>query len=212
MTTTRGRRMAATGAVLAALATLTGCQDSSGAEDPPTTTSSAAGTPSATGSESPEESPSSSVAPASGMEIGFGAFSLNAPEGWKPAEALKADWKKQVAEPGAADTTLYFSALTALNPDLPLDESAQVAIDTAEDFGLGRLKQQGTVMIDGVEFYRLVGKDGTTWIEEYGGPTVDDREMTLRLTFDKWAHPDRADREQIIASVLASVKIDGTTH
>lgn len=209
MRSTHVHRAAAACVALTAVLAFSGCQESGGAEEPTTAGDPTTSAPAA--SETPEASASPSVAPATGQEIGYGAITLNAPEGWAPRkDFVKAPWKKWVWEPEAVDTSLYFSALTALNPDLPLDEQAKIAVQSAKEFGTGNLEVVGTVPAGGKDFYHLSGKRGAnTWVEEYGA-MVGDRGVRITLFFDKWAHPDKADRDAIASSVLASIQIDET--
>ena len=64
--------------------------------------------------------------------------------------------------------------------------------------------------LDGVEFFRNVGRsDRNVWVYEYGAP-VGDRNALITIAFDKFAHPDKQDREDIVAEILASVEVDET--
>jgi hypothetical protein len=204
------RRAAAAGAALAALVACAGCQDSGGADEPTATSSEASTDPSAA-SESPSGSESPSDAAATGVEVAFGGVSLHAPEGWRKAGPrdliIVATFQKGAVDPQAVSSNISLTSPTALNPDLTLDEQAQGSIDTQR--GSSNLKQADPVTLDGVEFYHLEGRSDTKdiWVYEYGAQ-VGGRAATIAFDLDRWTYPDKAERDQLVASVLASVQID----
>ncbi|MBA2956111.1 hypothetical protein GON03_17355 [Nocardioides sp. MAH-18] len=208
MTSTHVRRAAFGALAMTAVVALAGCASSGGAEEPESAGSTApADTASPSGS--PEASESPSVAPATGLELTSHGLSAHAPEGWeKYTSGVTVPWQKLAAEPGTYNTTLVVQTLTSLNEDQTLEEAAQGDIDYQSGGKGASLKRAGTVMLDGVEFYHNVGRENrNVWVYEYGAP-VGDRNALISIAFDKWAHPDKQDREDIVASILASVEVD----
>lgn len=202
----RRRRIAASVAALAALLTTAGCDGSGSAQEPQTGGSSEAPS-SPTPSEEPSTSPS--VAPATGLQMQTKGVSVHAPDGWeKYVPPVVVPWQKAAAEPDTYNTTLVVQAHTSLNQSRTLEERAQGIIDQQPEIPGAFLKRAGTVTLDGVEFYHNVGRENRrVWVYQYGAP-VGDSDAQINITFDTFAHPDKQDREEIVASILASVEID----
>ena len=45
------------------------------------------------------------------------------------------------------------------------------------------------------------------WLYQYGAP-VGGRNAVITVGLDKWTHPDKQEREEIVASILASVEVE----
>jgi hypothetical protein len=210
MTRTQTRRRAIGALALASVVALSGCESSGGAEGPTEAASASDPASTASPSGSPEASESPSVAPASGLRLTSHWLTAHAPEGWeKYVAGVTVPWQKSAAEPGTYNTTLIVQTLTSLNENMTIEEWAQAGIDYQSGGKGAFLKRAGTVMLDGVEFYRNVGRqDRNVWLYEYGA--LGERNGTISILFDKWAHPDKAEREEIVAAILASVEVDPT--
>jgi len=210
MTSTFVRRGVAAGAVLAALLAVAGCDGSGGDEPAPTSGTGTASTPPTPDASDASESPA--VAPSTGVQIEVEGVSLHAPEGWRKATKrdlmVIAPWQQVALEPKTLGTDVSITSPTALNQDLALEERARLSIDQQRKSGAATMKRAGTVELDGVEFYRNVGRSGSdVWVYEYGA-LVGDRQATISVSFDRYAHPDREDRDDTVAAILASVEID----
>lgn len=221
MTSTWVRRTIASGAALALLG-LAGCGGSGGAEEPQAgetagaSEETTAGSPTESPTESPSETPSEtssamtpSAAPATGLRLETTGVAVHAPAGWEKYEPpVVYDWRKHAAEPGTYDTTLVLAVHTSLNPDRSEEERAQGNLEQYAGAPGADMKRAGTVMLDGVEFYQNIGRESReVWLYQYGAG-LGNSEVKISIKLDRFAHPDRADRDEIVSSILASVEID----
>jgi hypothetical protein len=207
MTSTFVRRTLASGAALAAVLALAACESSGGVEDPQGGGSEE--TTSASPSEPTETSEEPSVAPATGLRLETGGVAVHAPEGWeKYVPPVVFSWRKHAAEPETVDTTLLLSVHTSLNPGRTPEERAQSMLKQQAELPGSAMKRAGTVTLDGVEFFQNIGRQSRdVWLYQYGA-AIGNNDAQISVFFDKWAHPDRADRDAIVAAILASVEVD----
>lgn len=148
--------------------------------------------------ETPTESSTPSVAPATGPEIAVRGLRVNAPQGW---EAKRPYAVMAAAVPGGViGTTVYV---------FRFPNSGLVTMD-----GLGRASQRESgwkfklrrlddLDLDGQPAFHLAGNvNPGQYIEKFGAIVNDDR---LTLTFEFGNGEDKAYRDEIIGSVLATV-------
>ncbi len=206
MTTTpdraRRRLRIATAATLVLLA---GAAAGCGGSDDPATASPEA---SAAASASPSESPSSAVPPATGIALTSGAVTVNAPEGWEKGTSF-ATWQKSAELPDSMATQVVVQSITSLSPDDTVQDLADQAADgiTRTD-PKAKVKQVGLVELDGVEFFHNIAVRRAGVVTHQYGALVDGRVVDIFVDFDRYAVKSQQEREEIVASVLASVQVD----
>ncbi|WP_198016941.1 hypothetical protein [Nocardioides sp. CF8] len=173
-----------------------GGDDDAGADPADPSTTSTESTEAST--QSASESPSPSVAPATGPRIAVRGVRANAPEGWvaTPAYAVMSG----AAPRDAIGTTVYV---------FRFPNSGQLTLD-----GLGEesrrsggwkfpLKRLDDLELDGQPAFHVAGKSNPgEHVERFGAILNDDR---LTVTFEFLNGEDKATRDEIIASVLATV-------
>jgi hypothetical protein len=199
-TSRRSHAAFAAASALALAVVLAGC--GSGGDD---TSADPTSDPSATESESPAttETPTETistpaVAPASGPEIAVRGLRANAPEGWeaKPAYAVMS-----AAVPvGVIGTTVYVYRFP--NSGLmTMDELGDVS--RARETWKFKLNRLDDVVLDDQPAFHLAGKANPgEYIEKFGAIVNDDH---LLVTFEFHNGEDKAYRDEIIGSVLATV-------
>jgi hypothetical protein len=189
--------------VLSALAlacALVGCGSNSGgaSADPTTDPSASESVPDA-----PTETPTETatippVTPAAGPELAVRGLRVNAPEGWeaKPPYAVMA-----AAFPvGVIGTTVYVFRFPNSGL-LTLDELGEAS--RAQGDWQFKLKRLEDVVLDDQPAFHLAGKPNPgIYMEKFGAIVNDDR---LAVTFEFHNGEDRATRDEIISSVLATV-------
>ncbi len=196
-------RTASLGSVLALALALTACgpsDDDSPADPSATPTASESGSPATeTPTETPTETESTpAVAPATGPEIAVRGLRANAPEGW---EAKRPYAVMSAAVPvGAIGTTVYVFRFPNSGL-LTLDGLAQAS--KRESGWKSKLKRLEDVELDDQPAFHLAGNvNPGEYLEKFGAILNDDR---LTLTFEFQNEEDKATRDEIIASVLATV-------
>lgn len=174
---------------------LAGCGSSG--DTPAEPGASDSGTPAAT--PTPAETASTpSVDPATGPVIAVRGLRANAPEGWeakRPYAVMSA-----AVSLAALGTTVYVFRFPNSGL-LTLDGLAKASWgQTAWKFKMKRLDD---VELDGQPAFHLAGKvNPGEYLERYGALLNDDR---LTLTFEFLNGEDKATRDEIISSVLATV-------
>lgn len=194
-------RTAPLASALALALALTACgpTDDDTSADPTTS-------PSASASESSAETPTETastptVAPAAGPELAVKGLRVNSPEGW---EAKRPYAVMSAAFPvGVIGTTVYVFRFP--NAGLALDEVAEASRKQSDwEFKLKRLDD---VELDGQAAFHLAGKANPgQYIEKFGAIVNDDR---LTVNFEFLNGEDKAYRDEIIGSVLATVDFAG---
>ena len=185
-----GRPVLAAG-VAAVLLAGCGGDSSAGSEEPVSPTSSATSSP----EESPEPSPT--VEPAGGPVLDGGVLRLNVPQGYEVSDQL-VDFMWDADDPRSFSSV--FLTVVPRTPGLTLADKARISLRNVMPDGSRRMPD---VTLDGVDFYRVVGQepDGLH-VEEYG--TSYRMDVAILVNVDQRA--SRAEREELIASVLASLR------
>lgn len=175
---------------------LTGCGSDGNepAADPsaaPSVTESTTQTPTETAS-------TPTVAPATGPQIAVRGLRANAPEGW---EAKRPYAVMSAAVPvGAIGTTVYVFRFPNSGL-LTLDGLAKAS--WGQTAWKSRMKRLADVELDGQPAFHLAGNvNPGEYLERFGAILNDDR---LTLTFEFENGEDKATRDELIASVLATV-------
>lgn len=181
---------------------LVGCSDSEG--DPGTRPEgSGSSVPEASASSDPQQdpvetAPTPDVAPATGPAIRVRALEVRVPEGWNPTQPYAI---QQAAAPASVVGSMI-SVFRFPNSGLyTIDELGDVEVP---EMGR-RARRRGDVELDGQPFYHLTGNlEPGLHAERFGTIHDDDR---LSVQFEFGNGQGRAEREEIIRSVLATVKV-----
>lgn len=192
----------AIGLVLAGLL-LSGCSDTA-APTPEDSGPVPTQTTESTSSESPSEVPTETettpaVAPASGPKIAVRGLRANAPKGWhatRPYAVMSA-----AGSIDAIGTKVYVFRF----PNSGLLTLDGLARSSGKSGGWKfRLERLDDLELDGQPAFHVAGKSNPgEYVERYGAILNDDR---LTLTFEFVHGEDKATRDEIIASVLATVQ------
>ena len=190
--------VAAAAAVLTLL--LASCSDSDEPSGPD------AGTSESASPDSPEEQPTEAeptettpaVEPATGPAIGVKGLEVRAPEGWITTEPL-------AIQQSAGPPDVIGSMISVFRfPNSGLFTVDELGDEEVSDMG-ARSRRHDDVELDGEQFYHLTGTlEPGLYAERFGTIAGDDR---LSVQFEFGNGQGRAERDEIISSVLATVQV-----
>jgi len=193
MSRTVGRTVSAL-AVTALVLVLAGCGGEDpglGADEP---SSSAAATDEA--AESPSGSPSETGVPAAdGPRVSKGSLTLHFPQGYQPRKV--GTWV--VSSTGPAGEQVAVTARPTSSA-LSLDESARLGSDNGS--WAGKPTRADDVVVDGVEMWHFTGKNYADFVADTFGVEFGGYAVVLLFS----SPTDRATHEDLVASILASVR------
>jgi hypothetical protein len=155
---------------------------------------------------SPEEQPSETeptettpaVDPATGPAIGVKGLEVRAPEGWITTEPL-------AIQQSAGPPDVIGSMISVFRfPNSGLFTVDELGDEEVSDMG-ARSRRRDDVELDGEQFYHLTGTlEPGLYAERFGTIAGDDR---LSVQFEFGNGQGRAERDEIIQSVLATVQV-----
>jgi hypothetical protein len=192
--------VAAAAAVLTLL--LASCSDS----DEPSGAAPDAGASESASPESPEEQPTETeptettpaVEPATGPAIGVKGLEVRAPADWITTEPL-------AIQQSAGPPDVIGSMISVFRfPNSGLFTVDELGDEEVSDMG-ARSRRRDDVELDGEQFYHLTGTlEPGLYAERFGTIAGDDR---LSVQFEFGNGQGRAERDEIIQSVLATVQV-----
>lgn len=190
--------VAAAAAVLTLL--LASCSDSDEAPEPDASTSESAPP------ESPDDQPvevepsetTPAVEPATGPAIGVKGLEVRAPADWITTEPL-------AIQQSAGPPDVIGSMISVFRfPNSGLFTIDELGAEEVSDMG-ARSRRRDDVELDGEQFYHLTGTlEPGLYAERFGTIAGDDR---LSVQFEFGNGQGRAERDEIIQSVLATVQV-----
>jgi len=193
MSRTVGRTVSAV-AVTALVLALAGCGGEDpglGADEP---SSSAAATDEA--AESPSGSPSETGVPAAdGPKVSQGSLTLHFPRGYQPRKV----GTYLVSSTGPEGQDVAVTARQSVSTET-LDESADIGADNGD--WVGKPTRSENVLVDGVEMWHFTGKNFGGYPADTYGVDFGGYDMVLYFA----SPTDRATHEDLVASILASVR------
>ena len=177
-----------------------GTAEPAGSGDTATTSEEASESPSESPSETaPPETPA--VEPADGVPLKVKGMSARAPKGWLAGP----DFVVQAGAnpPGVVGTmVLLYSFPVFGNLTMTLDDLAQ---DSSTSGAWRRkAKRQDDLVIDGLDAFHVAGQVNPGEYVDVYGTVHADKQLTIRFHWTEGE--DRASRDEIIQSVLASVQ------
>lgn len=197
------RQLAHSIATLACVTALTACgDDNPAAPDPDSPSSSAAAAestePPAVTSSTP--TPTSTVEPATGIKLRHDLAEITLPEGWKREDNFGVPFVRQGGD--NLFGVLTFSELGGEDDQATsLDAIAKRQLRLVDN---PRLKRMDDVVLgDGTRAYRLAGRAGTFYYDEYYGVLIGNIEYTLAFSFTT-AYGSVAEAKELIESMLAT--------
>jgi hypothetical protein len=194
-------------AAAALLLVLTGCGSDEPIADAPTPQAPVSESPLATGSESgtsADAEETAAVAPADGVLLEVEGMSAHAPRGWVegPDFVSQAGANPRLVLGTSMDLYSFpvFGELTMTTDDLAEDS-------TRSGSWKRRATRRDDVVIDGVDAFHVAGQVNPDEYADVYGAVVGDLQLTVVFSWEQGE--DRAYRDEVIGSVLASVDLAG---
>lgn len=192
----RGARRAI--ALLFSTALLAACGSNAASEPSGSASSSATDEADGTASTEPTVEPTPTISPATGETIRVKGMRVNAPKGWLTSISVAAG---QSAYPRGVTGTLVGLHLFPNSQLLTVEE---LAVEELAHIG-ARRKRLDDLLIDGYQVYHLQGSPEPGVELERFGTIVNDGRVAILFRFGN--RESRAERDKIIQSVLATLKL-----